>query len=193
MVSTDNDEIAKMAVELGVEVPFMRSKETADDFATIADVVVETLDNYERQSIEFDNVCCILPTAPFITTKRIADAFRHLQQKQYTTVVLATRFSYPIQRVLKFDTVSQNLHMISPEYLNSRSQDLPLTYYDCGQFYCVNVKRFIKERSFFTSYTGMIELPVSEVQDIDEPEDWDYTELKFKVLHQMRPIVSKKY
>lgn len=43
MVSTDDEEIAKIAKQYGAKVPFMRSAETASDFATLADVLREVL------------------------------------------------------------------------------------------------------------------------------------------------------
>jgi len=48
MVSTDDEEIAVVAREYGASVPFMRSAETANDYATTADVICEVLDCYEN-------------------------------------------------------------------------------------------------------------------------------------------------
>ena len=43
MVSTDDEEIAMVARQYGAKVPFMRSAETANDYATTADVMLEVL------------------------------------------------------------------------------------------------------------------------------------------------------
>ena len=43
MVSTDSEEIAQLAKTKGASIPFKRSAETADDFATTIDVVLEVL------------------------------------------------------------------------------------------------------------------------------------------------------
>ena len=67
MVSTDSEEIADVARVYGANVPFMRSKKNSDDYATTEDVIMEVLEEYKnRYNNEFENVCCIYPTAPFI-------------------------------------------------------------------------------------------------------------------------------
>ena len=47
MVSTDDEEIAMVARQYGAKVPFMRSAETANDYATTADVMLEVLECYK--------------------------------------------------------------------------------------------------------------------------------------------------
>ena len=54
MVSTDDEEIAMVARQYGAKVPFMRSAETANDYATTADVMLEVLECYKKQRIEYD-------------------------------------------------------------------------------------------------------------------------------------------
>ena len=67
MVSTDNKEIAKVAIKYGAKVPFLRSDQNANDYATLADVIDEVKQVYIQQGEFFDNICCFLPTAPLIT------------------------------------------------------------------------------------------------------------------------------
>ena len=43
MVSTDDEEIAKIAKKFGAKVPFMRSTENSNDFATTFDVIEEVI------------------------------------------------------------------------------------------------------------------------------------------------------
>ena len=54
MVSTDSEDIADVAIKYGAKVPFMRSKNTSDDFATTAEVLLEVLENYRIRNIRFD-------------------------------------------------------------------------------------------------------------------------------------------
>ena len=54
MVSTDDTEIAKIAIQYGASVPFMRSDKTANDFATTFDVIQEVLQEYELLNKKFD-------------------------------------------------------------------------------------------------------------------------------------------
>ena len=54
MVSTDDEEIANIAKEYGARVPFYRSTESATDYATTVDVLLEVLSQYNSQGIHFD-------------------------------------------------------------------------------------------------------------------------------------------
>ena len=47
MVSTDDEKIATIAREAGAKVPFLRSAETSNDYATTAEVIMEVLNEYE--------------------------------------------------------------------------------------------------------------------------------------------------
>ena len=82
MVSTDDDEIEKIAIELGAVVPFKWSKKNSDDFATTVDVLLEVLEEYENIGKQFDSGCLIYPTAPFITAEQLIKGKSLLQDKK---------------------------------------------------------------------------------------------------------------
>ena len=74
MVSTDSQKIAQIAQEYGASVPFMRSAKTSDDYATTSDVIMEVMDNYKKLGRTFEYICCIYPTAPFVTAQKLIAA-----------------------------------------------------------------------------------------------------------------------
>jgi pseudaminic acid cytidylyltransferase len=180
MVSTDDDEIAAVARDLGAVVPFMRSKESSNDFATTFQVLDEVIEMYRSQQRVFENGCCIYPTAPFITSSRIEESLVLLNSHQFDAVFPVARFSYPVQRSLILK--DGKLTMAHPEYVNTRSQDLQPHYHDSGQFFWFNVEAIQKKRTPFTDNTGAIILEEKEVQDIDHPSDWEMAEFKYQVL-----------
>ena len=47
MVSTDDDEIKKIAIEFGAKVPFLRTNKNSNDFSTISDVLIEVIQKYK--------------------------------------------------------------------------------------------------------------------------------------------------
>jgi N-acylneuraminate cytidylyltransferase len=180
MVSTDDREIADIALSLGAKVPFIRSAETSNDFATTADVITEVLNDYNSRGEIFDYCCCIYPTAPFVTAEKLKDAFDKLHTSGAESVVPVVRFGFPILRSFKIE--DGLVRMNWPEYMNSRSQDLPPAFHDCGQFYFLRVTPFLQNKKLFTSFTLPIEMPESEVQDIDNEEDWKVAEIKYTFL-----------
>lgn len=181
MVSTDDDEIAEIARQYGANVPFMRSEATANDFATTADVMNEVLDRYKQKGQEFDVICCIYATAPFVTPDKIQQAGKLLREGEFDSAFTCTAFSYPVLRGLVVDDKGR-IAMKWPEYRNSRSQDLPQFYHDAGQFYFATTDAFRKANGFWGENTAPIIISELEVQDLDTPTDWALAEMKFKLI-----------
>ncbi|MDP4277261.1 MAG: pseudaminic acid cytidylyltransferase [Bacteroidota bacterium] len=182
MVSTDEEEIAGIARQYGASVPFLRSGETAGDYATLADVLEEVMTQYARLDHRFDMVCCLLSTAPLVTARRLEEAFLLVQKKQYDSVCPVVEFSYPIKRALEL-TSDNRLQMIWPEYMKTRSQDLSPAYHDSGSFYWVKTEALLREQTLFCRNGSAIVLPETEVQDVDTETDWALAELKYQFLH----------
>ncbi|MES2762449.1 MAG: pseudaminic acid cytidylyltransferase [Bacteroidota bacterium] len=180
MVSTDDNEIAEVAKKYGAQVPFVRSKQTSDDFTGTADVVIEVLHDLKKIGKEFINACCIYPTAPFISKQTLNESYQLLIGKKFDSVFPVCSFSYPIQRALEIN--DSKTKMVWGENLNKRSQDLPARYHDAGQFYWMNVESFLIEKKLFTNNTGSVILDELQVQDIDNETDWKLAELKFNLL-----------
>lgn len=176
MVSTDDEEIAQVAKRYGARVPFMRSAENADDYATTIDVLLEVLAQYsEFEGKIFDYGCCIYPTAPFTTSEVLEKGFHKMKTDQLDTVFPVVAFSYPIWRGLKVNK-EEKIEMLWPECLNTRSQDLEKVFHDAGQWYWFASQKL--KTTLFTDNSGFIELDERKVQDIDNETDWLLAEIK---------------
>ncbi len=178
MVSTDDVEIAEVAKKFGAKVPFMRSAETASDFATTADVLKEVIAKYTELGREFDNFCCFYATAPLVQSKDVVSTFELLQRTDFTCVYPVVQFSYPIWRCLDLSadgTITRHW----PEYENSRSQDLPKEYHDTGTFYWYKTKEWLSGNVKI----GGIEVDETTIQDIDTETDWRLAEMKYKLIN----------
>ncbi|WP_201288499.1 pseudaminic acid cytidylyltransferase [Sphingobacterium composti Ten et al. 2007 non Yoo et al. 2007] len=184
MVSTDDIEIGELAIKYGAKVPFYRSGENSNDYATTLDVLREVIEWYEWQNEYFDNICCIYPTAPFVTVEKLNFAIDLLTHSEYDSVVPIVQYSFPIQRSFVLDT-SHKVSYKFPSDKNARSQDLEATYHDCGQFYLMHRKVLDKD-SIVTSNTGAILCTELEVQDIDNEIDWKLAELKYELLQGIK-------
>lgn len=184
MVSTDSEEIAAAAKKYGAAVPFLRSEKTSNDWATTADVLLEVIENYRLRNRKFEWICCIYPTAPFLTGERLREANKVLEDAKAESLMPVVRFSFPPQRgmVIREGRVDYRY----PEFRNTRSQDLEVMYHDCGQFYFCRTDAFLKHRTMVTPDTVPFEMSEEEVQDIDNLSDWQVAELKYKMLVQKR-------
>ena len=181
MVSTDDEEIARIARHAGAQVPFMRSENTANDYATTADVILEVLESYERIGKKFDQVCCIYPTAPFVTANALKTAMMLLEQERSDCVIPVVKFSFPPQRCVVIN--QGRLTPKWPENMKVRSQDLE-PFYHCGQFYCLDVRKFQEQKVIWMKDVVPFIQDESTVQDIDTLEDWKIAEMKYQIMHQ---------
>lgn len=185
MVSTDDTEIAEIAVEYGAVVPFMRSENAANDFATTFDVIDEVVKAYENLGVEFENVCCIYSCAPFVNKQKLEQAYHLLLAQHFDSVFPVMRFGFPVQRSLKRDELGK-VDFFYPEFGLTRSQDLISSFHDAGQFYWMNTKKCMQQQKILTTNTGSIEISELDGQDIDNEVDWKLAELKYELLQSIK-------
>lgn len=182
MVSTDDETIASIARSFGAAVPFMRSAESANDYASTDDVIAEVLRTYEAGGTRFDRFCCIYPTAPFVTAEKLKNAMALLDQAESVMPVVA--FSYPPQRGIILE--NGRIRRKYPEFLTARSQDLEKMYHDCGQFYACRTDAFFRDSTTDVDDLIPMIMPEMEVQDIDTEEDWAIAELKYRKMQNLK-------
>ncbi|MCG6202438.1 pseudaminic acid cytidylyltransferase [Psychromonas antarctica] len=180
IVSTDDQEIANVALQYGAEVPFVRPANIADDYATTIDVIQHALSSCEKLNWDIELACCIYATAPFITPESLQKGLKLLEAENLEYVFSATSFAFPIQRAITLDEQGA-VSMFYPEYANTRSQDLQEAFHDAGQFYWGKAKAFREGKAIFSEHSKVVLLPRIRALDIDTPEDWELAEALFAV------------
>lgn len=177
MVSTDDKEIASIAIEYGARVPFFRSEDTSNDYSTTMDVLKEVISQYRSLGEEYDVVCCLYPTAVLSKMEDIQKGYQLL--KEADMVLPVTEFSFPPLR--SFKVSNQGFaEFCYPEHINTRSQDLEIWFHDAGQWYWFQMETLFMASSKIRR--RVLKLSNMQVQDIDNKDDWDLAELKFKIL-----------
>jgi N-acylneuraminate cytidylyltransferase len=183
MVSTDDAEIAEIAKSYGAEVPFFRSKENSNDFATTFQVLEEVVQRYTGKGLCFKHVCCLYPCAPFVTAEILKRAYVQLDKEKGKSIFPIVEYPYPIQRALKIEANSLEFNEVENE--NIRTQDLPKRYHDSGMFYLMETEIILKKLDVVGNSCRALVLENLETQDIDSLSDWKLAELKYKILNKM--------
>lgn len=178
-VSSDDTEIIELVESFGVKIPFLRSEINSSDFATTSDVIEEVLIEFRNRGIEFDYVCCIYPTAVFVTPDQLNESYEILKRGEYDSLTPVVKYSYPIQRAVFMD--DGLVRWENPQFEFTRSQDLKEMYHDAGQFYWIKVKEFLRQKRLVMKKTYGFIMDESNVQDIDNLADWNIAEVKFAV------------
>ena len=183
IVSTDCEDIAKVAKEYGANVPFIRPKDISDDFTGTNAVVRHAI---EQSKDRINLACCIYATAPFVTSDVLKNGFELISNNDTDYAITVTSYPFPIQRSLKI--LNSKLDMNMPEHLMTRSQDLEEMYHDAGQVYWGKAESFLEDKPLFSGNSTPIYLERHRVQDIDTPEDW----IRAEMLHKVWIESSKK-
>jgi len=182
IVSTDDEEIAKIALEYGAEVPFLRSKELSCDFTGTAAVTQHAIEYLKSIGQTYDYVCTIYATAPLLQIKYLIEGYEKLKNSNAVNSFSCTSMPFPIQRTFKL-TTDGRCEMFYPEHANTRSQDLDEAFQDAGQFYW-NKLASTSDKIMFSSDSIPIILPRHLVQDIDTLEDWERAEIMYAVIKE---------
>lgn len=184
VVSTDDDDVARVAEQAGAEAPFRRPAELADDHAGTGAVVRHAIDELEQRGGEVRALCLVYPTAVFTTADDLVEAGRRLAAGTLDYVFSATRYAAPIERALRRRD-DGTCAMVSPEHLLTRSQDLQEAFHDVGQFYWGTGDAWRAAVPVMQGRSEIFEIPPWRVQDIDTPDDWHRAELLFELLERV--------
>lgn len=88
IVSTDDEEIARISREYGAEVPFLRPPELATDSAASMDVVLHALNWVSQNDKEkYDYVCLLEPSSPFASYKDLDEAIKQIMESGADTLL----------------------------------------------------------------------------------------------------------
>ena len=184
IVSTDDTEIAEIAKQWGVEVPFMRPDDLSNDYAGTTEVIAHAAQWALDQGGDVDAVCCIYATAPFVQVADLKQGWKALKSGDWAYAFTVTDFATPIFRSFK-QTAEGGIEMFFPEYFSTRSQNLPTALHDAGQFYWGRPSAWIEGRRIFDRHSIPVVIPRWRVQDIDTQDDWIRAELIFNQLKEL--------
>jgi pseudaminic acid cytidylyltransferase len=185
VVSTDDPEVAEVAVQSGAEVPFLRPAVLSDDHTGLIDVIRHTIGVLLPEPGSEDWVCNILATAALLKPEDLRSSWALIEARQDVDFALAvTAFPAPIQRALRLDDRSR-VSMFDPEQFPKRSQDLEPAYHDAGQFCWGRARAWCSVSNVFTPACLAMRIPAHRAQDIDTPEDWSRAEWIFKSMRTL--------
>lgn len=172
-VSTDSSEIASIATDCGLSVPYLRSDSLSSDTASSMDVILDAINNYELKGHSFDLVLLLQPTSPLRDNEDIDGAIELFIEKSAGAVVSVTECDHsPLwTNVLPSDL---NLSGFIPDsVLKTRSQDLPTYYRLNGAIYLFEVKN-IKNGNNYLSLPNSFGFPMSKSHSIDIDDEHDF-------------------
>lgn len=173
VVSTDSEEIIKIAHELGIEAPFKRPEHLSSDTASSVDVVLHVLDYYKSQGIEFEYLVLLQPTSPIRTSTDIDNAIELLLEKNANSITSVCEMEHsPLwSNILPPDGSMDNF--IRKDVIGKRSQDLEKYYRLNGALYIIKTDIFEEEGKFIAnSRSFAFKMDKKASVDIDDEIDF---------------------
>ena len=186
IVSTDCDEITKIANKHGAETPFKRPKNLSDDITPTLPVIVHSIKQLLEMGWDIKDVCCIYPCTPFIQAEDIQDAFNILAINNNKFVYPVAEYAHPIQRAMRMKD-NKKLEFISNKNETARTQDLETLYHDTGQFYWGSAETWINSNLLHSNGMGL-KVPNWRVVDIDNNDDWIRAELLVQLIKDFKAM-----
>ncbi len=178
ILSTDDEEIAALGRDCGVDVPFMRPPQLASDTASGRDVTVHAVRTLADRGERFDYVVVLQPTSPLRSHQDIDDAITLLLDKRASAVVSVCETDHPPEWS---NTLPDDLSMrdfFRPAVRDMRSQDLPTSYRLNGAIYIYNCTRLLRdETDEMDNSTFAFIMPRLRSVDIDEEIDLEIADL----------------
>jgi N-acylneuraminate cytidylyltransferase len=186
IVSTDDEEIAELALKSGANVPSLRPKHLSDDHTGLIPVIKHAIESLCENDFEIKSVCCLLATCPFVSKDIILEVMRKYDSSDCDYCFTASEFDYPIERAFTLSK-SNNVKMISPESYKLRSQDCLKTFHDTGMLYWGRKNAWLQEVQIFSDNSTFYKLPRELSIDIDDMDDWHHAELMYDFLSSIKP------
>lgn len=171
VVTTNSKRIAKISINSGANVPFLRSQKLADDYTDIITVIKNAIKNLQKKKRNFDYVCVVYPTSIFNNKKKLLEGLTKLKTGRYDFVFSAVKGDQKFFRSF-VKLKNQFIKMNFSNMYSKRSQDLPEIYNDAAQFYWAKTSTWLKNNKIFTRKSTFVEMSDKNVIDIDQPQDF---------------------
>jgi CMP-N,N'-diacetyllegionaminic acid synthase len=174
IVSTDSDLIASIVSPMGVEVPFMRPAELAQDTTPTLPVIQHALKFLETMGVKYDAVCLLQVTSPFRPIRFIDNAIRKFMATDADSLVSVLRVPPEYNPHWVFEPDNDGMLKIATgeKTIIPRRQELPPAYFRDGSVYITKSSVIMNENSLYGTTISFMESDPEFHVNIDTPEDW---------------------
>ena len=176
-VSTDNQEIASVAQELGFEPDFLRDQLLADDHTPLKPVLRWVLKEFESKGEFYDTIFLLMPSAILVDSSDLKRGLELFRAKNGGTPLMAMApYPVPTEWAYDVDEINGLASPSNPNSINQRSQDLKSQYYDAGLFDIYSKAHLVEEKTVGEYEYISLVVESFKAIDIDDPEDLYFAE-----------------
>lgn len=171
LVSTDDEEIAKISRTFGAEVPFMRLG-AADDFTSSSEATLVALKQAEEfWGEQYSVVSQLMANCPLRNADDISNSVKNFIKKKAVSQLSCFKFGWMNPWWAGELDEEGRLNFIFPEALGKRSQDFPSLYCPSGAIWIATSEVLKKEKTFYGPNNTFYPLSWVSAMDIDDIDD----------------------
>lgn len=180
IVSTDDKEIAEIALKYGAEVPFIRPKELATDTADSMDVLFHAINFLKDKGEEYDYVMKLQPTSPLRTEKEILEATKLLFEKNAESIVSISECEHHPLWTNILSEEGNLFNFIKDDIKHKNRQELPKYYQINGLIFLSKVNNLLETRDWYGEKSYAYICDAKKTIDIDNIIDFKLAEILLK-------------
>lgn len=179
IVSTDCEKYKIISEQYGAWVPFLRSKELAQDESTTNDVVEDVLLRLKKNGKKYNYIMILQPTSPLRDYEDIRNSIKEFKEKKANSLVSMCECEHSpllsklLGKEMRLDGFLSNFNRI-------RRQDLKKFYRLNGAIYLIRVDYFLKYKNFYRENSYAFIMDKTKSIDIDDMNDFEYAEYLIK-------------
>jgi pseudaminic acid cytidylyltransferase len=170
VVSTDDDEIAEVALACGAKLDRRRA-DLAGDEATIVQVARDLLARRREAGQHDAQMCCLYATAPLRNAADIRATMALLDEPGCNFAIAATGFTHYPHQALKLADDGR-VDPMWPELCNLRGSEVGTLVAGNGSTYAVDVAAFLAHGEFYGPGMRAHLMPFTRSVDIDTADDF---------------------
>lgn len=179
LCTTDSKIIYKICKKIGLEVPWMRPKDLSKDFTDIKDVIIHAISKIKEK---FNILVLVQATSPMIKSKDIDDAIKFFVKNKSNILISATKLDEVSPEIIFLKKKNNIKWLVNDKKNFARRQSFNHYYKRVGLIYIINIKKFIKTKSFFFKKTSIYEVSKKKSITIDTYKDLNEARKIFKTL-----------
>ena len=176
IVSTDDEEIAKISIESGAIVPWLRPVHLSSDNTPSIEPVIHTLKWLESRNEKPNGILLLQPTLPFRKIETIIKSVKLFNDNNFRSVVSFSYVDFTPEWCMR-ENGNQIIPILGWESIKKKSQDIKPVLQINGLIYLATSEFVLEKKSFFDNKTiPLITEDLEESLDIDTLEDWNLAE-----------------
>lgn len=186
LVSTDDDEIAEIALGAGAQTPFRRPSHLSGDVAEQAGVATHALSYCEEEEgVFFDTVVLLQPTTPLRSADDIDATVALLDDNPSLPAAITVTPVGPAHPNYMYRKTSEPhvLHALAPAALGLQRQSFEEVFVRNGAVYAVRRDHLLHEGSLMNVETLAHVMPRERSVNIDTEFDFLLAEHLLRLLH----------